>query len=116
MLLSHDETLYDGTAASSSNSRSSPIITRWSKEAIIFLAVTAASGTDPTLDVTIKVYDAGTAGWHLLGTFTQKTGVTTDVGYVQYGLGDQIACDYAIGGTNTPTFTFKVTVNLKDQT
>jgi len=42
--------------------------------------------------------------------------VTTDVGYVQYGLGDQVACDYAIGGTNTPTFTFKVTANLKDQT
>lgn len=116
MLLPHNETLYSGTATSSSNSRSSPVITKYSKEAIIFFAITAASGTNPTLDVTIKVYDAGTAGWHLLGTFTQKTGVTTDVGYIQYGLGDQIACDYAIGGTATPTFTFKVTANLKDQT
>jgi len=116
MLIPHNETLFDDMAASSSNSHSNPVITKYSKEAIIFLAVTAKSGDNPTLDVTIKVYDAGTAGWHLLGTFTQKTGETTDVGYIQYGLGDQIACDYAIGGTNTPTFTFKVTANLKDQT
>ena len=117
MLLSHDETLFSGTdVTASSNSRSNPVITRWSKEAIFFLDITAVSGTNPTLDVTIRIYDAGTAKWHLLATFTQKSSVTTDVGYVQYGLGDQVACDYAIGGTNTPTFTFKVTANLKDQT
>jgi len=109
-LLSHDETLYSGTATSSSNSRSSPIITRWSKEAVFFLDITAASGT---LDVTIKVYDAGSAKWHLLATFTQKSSVTTDVGYIQYGLGDKIACDYTVSGGGS--FTFSLTVNLKDQ-
>jgi hypothetical protein len=113
MLVSHDQTIFSGTATSSSNSRSSPVITRWSKEAIFFLDITAVSGTNPTLNITIKVYDVLSGKWHLLATFTEKGNVSTDVGYIQYGLGDRIACDYAITGTN-PSFTFTVTVNLKD--
>ena len=113
-LSAHNETLFSGTATSNGDSHSSPVVTRWAKEAIVFLDVTAASGTNPTLNVTIKIYDAVTAKWFLLATFSQKTGVTNDVGYVQYGLGEKIACDYAISGTN-PSFTFRVSTNLKDQ-
>ena len=107
MLLSHNETLFSGTATSGSNSRSSPVITRWSKEAIFFLDVTAIAGT---LDVTIRVYNELTEKWHLLATFDEMNSITTDVGYVEYGLGDKIACDYVVTGS----VTFSLTVNLKD--
>ena len=107
MLLSHNETLYDDTATSSGNSRSDPVVTRWSKEAIFFLDVTAGSGA---LNITINVYNELTEKWHLLATFDEKNSITTDVGYVEYGLGDKISCDYEVEGS----FTFSLTVNLKD--
>ena len=107
MLLSHNETLYDGTATSSCNSRSSPVVTRWSKEAIFFLDVTAGSGA---LNITINVYNELTEKWHLLATFDEISCACTDVGYVEYGLGDKISCDYEVEGS----FTFSLTVNLKD--
>ena len=116
MLISSDVTLYSGTATASGNSRTSPINTEFVREATFFLNITAVSGTNPTLDVTIKTYDPITASWHLLATFDQKSSITTDVGYVQYGLSKQVACDYVVGGTNTPTFTFSVTANIKEET
>ena len=107
MLLSHNETLFDNAATSSGNSRSTPVITRYSKEAIFFLNVTAIDGT---LNITIKVYNELTEKWHLLATFDEKNSITTDEGYVEYGLGDEIACDYVVTGS----VTFSLTVNLKD--
>ena len=108
MLLSHTETLFDGTATSSGNSRSSPVITKYSKEAIFFLDITAIDGT---LNITIRVYNELTEKWHLLATFDEKNSICTDEGYVEYGLGDEIACDYVVTGS----VTFSLTVNLKDQ-
>ena len=116
MLLSHNETMFSGTATSSSNTQADPIVTKYAQEAIFYLDVTAVSGTNPTLDVTINVYDSVTDKWYLLATFDQVTSVLADVGYVQYGLDKNISCSYAIGGTNTPTFTFEVVVNLKEPT
>lgn len=113
-LLSHNETLFSGTVTANGNSRSSPVITKWAKEGIFFIDITAVSGTSPTLDITLKIYNELDEKWHLLATFSQKTAVGTDIGYVQYGLGEKVAIDYAVGGT-TPSFTFKVTTNLKDQ-
>ena len=107
MLLSHNETLYDGTATGSGNTRSTPVITSYSKEAIFFLDVTTMTGT---LSLSIKVYNELTGKWHLLAEFDEKSCVCTDEGYVEYGLGDKIACDYEAAGSAT----FSLTVNLKD--
>lgn len=95
------------------NTQSTYIKSKYSEHGTFFLDVTAASGTNETLDVTINVYDSVGDDWHLLATFDQKTTTGTDVGYVEYGLGDRLSVTYTIGGTN-PSFTFSVAVLLKD--
>lgn len=70
------------------------------------LAVTAASGTSPTLDITIQGSDDATT-WYTLGTFAQKTGAATEIKafpapkFVRYAS--------TIGGTDTPSFTYSIT-------
>ena len=70
------------------------------------LNVTAASGTTPTLDVTIQDTVDGT-NWNTILTFTQK--VTTGIQVVRLSTAftDQIRVSWVIGGT-TPSFTFAV--------
>lgn len=71
----------------------------------LLLDVTAASGTSPTLNVSIEESDDGTT-WRSVAAFAQKTGVSNErKSFV-------IAADYyrvvwTIGGT-TPSFTFTV--------
>jgi len=113
-MLAYTDQLYSGTASASSNTHSTPTLTRYVREATFFLDITAVTGTNPTLDVTIHEYDRIGGNWHLLATFTQKTGIGTDVGRVQYGLGDKVAVDYAIGGTNSPSFTFQLNATFKE--
>ena len=112
--LSHVETMFNGTATSTGNTQATPTGSKYSEEAVFFLDVTAASGTDETLDVTIHTYDEIGGNWHLLATFDQKTTTGTDVGYVQYGLGTKLSATYTIGGTD-PSFTFSLAVSLKDR-
>ena len=67
------------------------------------LDVTAASGTTPTLDITIQE-SIDKVNWYSLGTFTQATGVTNE----QKKFADPapyIRGLWTIGGT-TPSFTF----------
>lgn len=111
--VAHSETLFSGTAGATGNTQSTPKVCRYSKEGVFFLDVTAASGSSPTLDVTINTYDAVGGNWHLLASFDQMTTTGTDVGYVEYGLGDKLSITYTIGGT-TPSFTFTVAAHLKD--
>ena len=112
-MITHTDILYSGTILTSGNSTATPVITKYDKEAILFLDITAASGTNPTLDLTFKVYDETSDKWYQIANFDQKTGVTTDVGYVEYGLNSKMAVYYVIGGTNTPSFTLTVSVCLK---
>lgn len=71
----------------------------------LLLDVTAASGTTPTLDVTVQTSYDGTT-WRSLGTFTQATGVTSE--RKSFSGCDRFArVSYTIGGT-TPSFTFAV--------
>lgn len=113
-MVSHTDTLYSGTISASGNTSATPITTRYDKEAIIFLDITGVTGTNPTLDLTLKVYDDLSAKWYTIATFDQKTGVTTDVGYIEYGLNSKMAVYYVIGGTATPTFTCTISANLKN--
>lgn len=113
-MISHDATLFSGEVGASGDTHLTPVNTKYDREAIFFLNITAASGTNPTLDLTLKVRDELTAVWHTLATFTQKTGTGTDIGFVDTGLGESVALYYVVGGTNTPKFTFSVTANLKE--
>lgn len=89
------------------------------KGILITLDITAASGTTPTLDVTVQRYDATSAKYVDLpgAAFAQKTGTGTDDLVIYPGIGetanrsvsDVLGEDYkvvwTIGGT-TPSFTF----------
>ena len=70
------------------------------------LTVSAASGTDETLDVILQTTADGT-NYYTAGSFTQATGTTTE-SKVFTGLGSSSRWRWTIGGTDTPTFTFAV--------
>jgi hypothetical protein len=72
----------------------------------LLLNVSAASGTTPTLDVTIETSLDGSTGWTSVGTFTQNTAVSSQR-KVFTGLDRYARATWVIGGT-TPSFTFSV--------
>lgn len=79
-------------------------------EALVFLDVTAASGTDPTLDVKVQTKDPN-GKWYDLVSFTQKTDVGQEAKAVTV-YGETLRIAYTIGGTE-PSFTFAVTAIAK---
>lgn len=68
------------------------------------LDVTAASGTTPTLDITVQISRDGVT-WYTSGTFAQKTGVSNELKAFLLDRFVRIAA--TLGGT-TPNFTFSV--------
>jgi hypothetical protein len=84
------------------------------KEAIIFLDVTAASGTSPTLDVKFQVQDPVSLKWFDITelTFTQTTTITSQMKSKANLIGSNLRCVYTLGGT-TPSFTFSVGLIVK---
>lgn len=83
------------------------------------LAITAASGTNPTLDVVIQHSIDGGTTWHDLITFAQQTGTATlfaDYAEVEASTaqvyGDKLRAKWTVGGT-TPSFTFSVKVSAE---
>lgn len=113
-MFAYTEQLYSGTATASSNTYTSSINTTYVKEGTFFLKITAASGSSPTLDIELMIYDPKSDDWYLLGTFSQKTGIGTDIGQVPYGLGEKVAIKYTIGGSN-PSFTFQVDATFHEE-
>lgn len=78
------------------------------------LDVTAASGTTPTLDVTIQHSIDGGTNWFTLVAFTQKTTTGEELkteaeveAATAEAYGDCFRAIWTIGGT-TPSFTFTV--------
>ena len=69
------------------------------------LAVTAASGTSPSLTVTIEHGPDGST-WTALGSFAAKTGVATEH-KVFSGVDEYVRATWTVTGTN-PHFTFSV--------
>jgi hypothetical protein len=74
-----------------------------------WLDVSAASGTSPTLDVTIQEQDPLSLKWVTLVTFPQQTAATggtpiTPIAAEIYG--QNLRAQFVVGGTATPTFTF----------
>lgn len=74
----------------------------------LLLNVTAASGTSPTLDVTVKTRRDASDAWRTVAAFAQATGVGSERKCFS-GLDREVKVDAAIGGTNTPSFTWSVT-------
>lgn len=70
------------------------------------LAVTAASGTNPTLDVAVQTSHDG-AAWTTVASFTRATAATSERKRVA-GLDRYVRVVSTLGGT-TPSFTFSVT-------
>lgn len=81
----------------------------FAQEAMIYLDVTAASGTTPTLDVIIQGRTNGSGTWTALpdGTFSRKVTTGQDCIRIAGPLPPEIRARYVIGGT-TPSFTFIV--------
>lgn len=71
----------------------------------LLLDVTAASGTSPTLDVTVETSHDGTT-WRQVGTFAQKTAAGTERKSFS-GLDRFVRATWTLGGT-TPSFTFEI--------
>ena len=104
--------LASGVRTASGDNTATPSDVKWAKEANFFLEVTAASGTTPTLDVTIKTKDPITGEYHTIATFTQKTTTGRELKTLSANLGTTIAVFWTIGGT-TPSFTFSIGMILK---
>lgn len=68
------------------------------------LDVTAASGTGPTLDVTVQTSRDGVT-WYEAGTFTQATGAGTQ--RKVFAVDRFVRGSWTVGGT-TPSFTFSM--------
>lgn len=62
------------------------------------LNVTAVSGTNPTLNVTLEDTVDGT-NWNTIGTFTQKTGAAYQVINVTDLYADRVRAKWVVGGT-----------------
>lgn len=69
----------------------------------LVLVVSANSGTDETLDVTVETSADGST-WYTSGTFTQATGTGTQ--RKAFLLDRFVRVAWTIGGTDTPKFTF----------
>ena len=69
------------------------------------LNITAASGTSPTLNVTVQTSHDGVT-WRSAGSFTQATGVS--VQRATFNIDRFVRATWTVGGT-TPSFTFSLT-------
>lgn len=72
------------------------------------LEVTGASGTSPSLTVTVEDTLDGTT-WNAVGTFAAKTAAGREVLNITTPFSDRLRVRWAITGT-TPSFTFGVRV------
>lgn len=84
------------------------------------LVITAASGTNETLDVVIQHSIDGGTTWHDLISFAQQTAAATvfaDYAEVEGATaqvyGDKLRAKWTIGGTDTPSFTFSVKISAE---
>jgi hypothetical protein len=78
----------------------------------VYLDVTAAAGTSPTLDVTVKAKDPASGKYFNIGTFAQKNAVGNEAVFIGAGADTKFAVrtfriEYVVAGT-TPSFTFSV--------
>ena len=97
-----------------------PVASHGARGIIIYMEITAVSGTSPTLDSKVQAYDALGDVWHDItgAVFAQKTGTGSDYLTIYPGIGETgneavsdvipafIRVYNTIGGSSTPTVTF----------
>lgn len=100
------------SAARTTSTNSSAFAPTKNREVNLMVSVTAVSGTNPTLDVSVEWSPDGSA-WYVADTadtFTQITAARkTTKQFTCKGPNLRVA--WTIGGTSTPTFTFSVTAH-----
>ena len=112
-------TIYS-SAALGATAATTPVASLGARGIIIYMEVTAVSGTSPTLDAKVQAYDALGDVWHDItgAVFAQKTGTGNDYLTIYPGIGETaneavsdvipalIRVYNTIGGSSTPTVTF----------
>jgi hypothetical protein len=76
------------------------------------LEVTAASGTSPTLNVSVQESVDGGATYTNKASFAQKTGAGSETITVSPPHRDYMRINWTIGGSGSPSFTFSVRSDL----
>lgn len=97
-------TLMSGTVTANGNGGSGQSSSSYTT-ARLTLAVTAASGTTPSMTVTVETSGDGTT-WTSVGAFAAKTAVASERKTFS-GLDNFVRCSWAVTGT-TPSFTASV--------
>lgn len=106
----YDDVVLQDTVTRTASGAASAVECAHKSVACLDLVVSAASGTTPSLTVTIETSKDGST-WRSLGTFTAATAVTSErKSFV--GLDRYVRANATISGT-TPSFTYKVTGDLK---
>jgi hypothetical protein len=78
------------------------------------LVITAASGTNPTLDLTLETTADGT-NYYTVGTFAQQTTTQAGLARIFGPLGATSRWKFTVGGT-TPSFTCAITTTFDRDT
>ena len=108
------------SAALGATAASTPVASHGARGIIIYMEITAVSGTSPTLDSKVQAYDALGDVWHDItgAAFAQKSGTGSDYLTIYPGIGETtneavsdvipalIRVHNTIGGSSTPTVTF----------
>lgn len=105
---SRDVTLHTSAARTATGMGSLSHETAHRRTLALVLAITAATGTTPTLDVTVQTSRDGST-WYTAGTFTQATATGTQ--RKTFALDRYVRLAWTIGGT-TPSFTFSASGEL----
>jgi len=105
--------LFDGTITEDGETKSVGIKVQDFRGGWFFIKVSAPSGTDPTLEVDIITYDKTTEAWYVIGYFDQFVAAGEQALYIP-DVGEEIAIQYRITGTDTPSFPAKVGAILRD--
>ena len=108
------------SSALSAAGATDPVASHGARGIIIYMEVTAVSGTSPTLDCKVQGYDALGDVWHDItgAVFAQKTGAGNDYLTIYPGIGETaneavsdvipalIRVHSTLGGSSSPTVTF----------
>ena len=108
------------SAALGATAATTPVASHGARGIIIYMEITAVSGTSPTLDSKVQAYDALGDVWHDItgAAFAQKSGTGSDYLTIYPGIGETtneavsdvvpalIRVHNTIGGSSTPTVTF----------
>ncbi|MBT9130871.1 MAG: hypothetical protein DDT41_01167 [candidate division WS2 bacterium] len=102
--------IYFPLAARGAGTHTSILDLSYADELLLFLRITAASGTSPTLDVRFEVADPDGI-WYEHTAFPVQTGIGTHSRSI-LNFGGRTRVTVVVAGT-TPSFTFAVTAVVK---